>query len=99
MVEARGYGFIENKTKELSKSIIWNQYSWAVIPSGCQRFRSEKKAQASPRHVLDLNCDGNKTLVYEKSHPEVTRGVSDLYFLTQNRKQWLGVGSLGYIRK
>lgn len=49
MVEARGRGFIKNKTKELSKSIIWNQYSRAVIPSGCQRFRSEKKAQAESK--------------------------------------------------
>lgn len=38
-------GLRKNKTKKLSRCTIWNQYSTAVIPSGCQCSRSEKKAQ------------------------------------------------------
>lgn len=45
MVEARGKGSVKNKPKKLSRCTIWNQYSRAVIPSGCQSSRSEKKAQ------------------------------------------------------
>lgn len=45
VVEATRKGFVKNKTKKLSRCTIWNQYSTAVIPSGCQCSRSEKKAQ------------------------------------------------------
>lgn len=44
-MEAMHKGFVKNKTKKLSRCTIWNQYSTAVIPSGCQCSRSEKKAR------------------------------------------------------
>lgn len=49
MVEARGKGFVKNKTKKLSRCTIWNQYSRAVIPSGCQSSRSEKEARTESK--------------------------------------------------